>query len=168
MEEKDKLMKQFTRIIYVLALAAFCVPAPGQSESRANPWDAVKALAPGTEILIAPKGPEDVKGKVEAVTEDSIVVISGKRERTFLRGDIAWISVKENHRKKHVLSGLKWGAVIGAGAGGFVGVLCSEGSGGHAACWTGAIALGAGEVAGLGALLGTLRPGGGWREIYHQ
>jgi hypothetical protein len=161
-------MIRFTRMIHVLALAAFCVPAPGQTEAGADTWDAVKALAPGTEILIAPKGPGDVKGKVEAVTEDSIAAISGKREKTFLRGDIAWISVRENRRKKHVVSGLKWGAVIGAGLGAFLGVLCSEGSGGHAACWTGAIALGAGEVAGLGALLGASRPSGEWREIYHQ
>ena len=161
-------MVRFTRMIHVLALAAFCVPAPGQSESGADSWDAVKVLAPGTEILIAPKGPGDVKGRVEAVTEDSIAVTSGKLERTFLRGDITWISVREKRRKKHVVSGLKWGAVIGAGLGAYLGVLCGEGSGGRAGCWTGVIALSAGEVAGLGALLGASRPSGEWREIYRQ
>jgi hypothetical protein len=161
-------MKRFTRIIYVLALAAFCVPAPGQSQAGDRTWDTVQALAPGTEILVAPKGPGDVKGKVKAVTEDSIVMMSGKREKTFLRGDIAWISVRVSRRKKHVLSGTKRGAVIGAGIGVGFGVLCSAAVGADgAACYI-AIPVGAGMYAGLGAALGAIVPGGGWRQIYHQ
>ena len=161
-------MKRFTRITYLLALAALCVPARGQSGAGGKTWDTVQALAPGTEILIAPKGPGDVKGKVEAVTEDSIVVMSGKREKTFLRGDIVRISLRVSRRKKHVLSGTKRGAVIGAGIGVGFGVLCSGAAGTDGAVCYLAVPVGAGMYAGLGAALGAIVPAGGWREIYRQ
>jgi hypothetical protein len=156
-------MIQLTRI--ALTLAALCLPALPQSTTN---WDAVKALAPGTEIRIAPKGPGNVKGNVEAVTEDSILVQSGKRKQTVLRGDIAWISVRISRRKKHVVRSTTTGAIVGAGIGVGFGLLCSAAAGSDGAVCYIAVPVGAGLYAGLGAALGALRPAGEWHEVYRQ
>jgi hypothetical protein len=136
------------------------VPSPSESA-----WDTVRTLPPGTEILIAPNQPRNVRGKIEVVSEDSIRVRSANRQETFLRGEIVWISVRENRRKKHVVSGLQWGAVIGAGLGGVAGLLCT-GGGAKVGCFAAFAAAGAAELAGIGALIGAIRPAGEWREIY--
>jgi hypothetical protein len=156
------------RIIHLVALAISCLPAQAQSGSGKQDWATVKALAPGTQILIAPKGPGDVKGKVEAVTDDSIRLKSGKREVTLLRGDILWLSVKVSRRKKHIASGTKRGAIIGAGIGVGVGLLCTAAAGSDGAVCYIAVPVGAGLYAVLGAALGAIGPAGEWREIYHQ
>jgi hypothetical protein len=156
------------RIIHLVALAISCLPAQAQSGSGKQDWATVKALAPGTQILIAPKGPGDVKCRIEAVTEDSILLKSGKREVTLLRGDILWLSVRVSRRKKHIASGTKRGAIIGAGIGVGVGLLCSAAVGSDGAVCYIAVPVGAGLYAGLGAALGAIGPAGEWREIYHQ
>ena len=148
-----------------LALAALCLPAFSQSTTN---WEAVKALAPGTEIRIAPKGPGDVKGKVETVTEDSILLQSGKRKQTILRGNIAWIDVRVSRRKKHIAHSAKTGAIVGAGIGVGFGLLCNAAVGTDGAVCYIAVPVGAGLYAGLGAAIGAISPGGEWREIYRQ
>ena len=161
-------MTRLTQIIPVLALAAFCLPVSAQSEAGNGSWDAVRALPPGTQILLAPRVPGDVKGKVIAVAEDSILVKSGKREKTFFRGDIAWISVRLSRRKKHVANSTRTGAIIGAGIGAGFGLACSAAVGRDGAVCYIAVPVGAGLYAGLGAALGAITPAGEWREIYHQ
>ena len=148
----------------VLFTAVF-VPLYVLNMPAQDTWDRVRALATGTEVLVAPNRPGNTRGRVDAVTSDSILVKSGKGQETFLRGKIAWISVREGRRKKHVVSGLKWGAVIGAGLGALVGSLCNHG---NAGCFAAVIAIGSAEVAGMGALLGAVRPAGEWREIYRE
>ena len=147
-----------------LALAALCLPALSQSGN----WEAVKALPPGTEIRIAPKGPGNVKGKVETVTEDSILVQSGKRTQTVLRGNITWIDVRVSRRKKHIARSTKTGAIVGAGIGVGFGLLCNAAVGTDGAVCYIAVPVGAGLYAGLGAAIGAISPGGEWREIYRQ
>jgi len=156
-------MIRLTRI--ALTLVAFCLPAVPQSSTN---WEAVKALAPGTEIRIAPKGPGNVKGKVETVTEDSILVQSGKRKQTVLRADILWIDVRVSRRKKHIARSTKTGAIVGAGIGLGFGLLCSAAVGSDGAVCYIAVPVGAGLYAGLGAAIGVISPAGEWREIYRQ
>ena len=156
-------MIRLTRI--ALTLAALCLPVLPQSRTN---WEAVKTLAPGTEIRIAENGPGTSKGKVEAVTEDSILVQSGKLQKTFLRGDIARISVRISRRKNHVVRSTTTGAIVGAGIGVGFGLLCSAAAGSDGAVCYIAVPVGAGLYAGLGAALGALRPAGEWHEIYRQ
>jgi hypothetical protein len=156
-------MTRLTQI--ALTLAAFCLPAFPQSQTS---WETVKALAPGTQIRIAPKVPGNVKGKVEAVTEDSIQVQSGKAQKTILRSDIAWISVRVSRRGKHVAHSTRTGAIIGAGIGLGFGLLCSAAVGTDGAVCYIAVPVGAGMYAGMGALIGAISPAGEWREIYRQ
>jgi hypothetical protein len=150
-----------------MLVAALCVPvlALNMAAQSAN-WDTVKALAPGTQILVALNHPGDVKGKIEAVTDDSVLVKSGKRQQTILRGDVAWISVRVSRRKKHIASSTKKGAIIGAGIGLGFGLLCSAAVGSDGAVCYIAVPAGAGLYAGLGAALGALNSAGEWREIY--
>jgi len=156
-------MIRLTRI--ALALTALCLPALPQSTTN---WDAVKALAPGAEIRISPKGHGNVKGKVENVTEDSILVQSGKRNRTVLRGDIVRLDVRLSRRKKHIARSTKTGAIVGAGIGLGFGLLCSAAVGSDGAVCYIAVPVGAGLYAGLGAAIGVISPAGEWREIYRQ
>jgi len=156
-------MIRLTRM--ALTLAALCVPALPQSTTN---WEAVKALAPGTEIRIAPKGPGNVKGKVETVAEDSILVRSGKRQRTLLRADIVRIDVRVSRRKKHIAGSTRTGAIIGAGIGLGFGLLCNAAAGTDGAVCYIAVPVGAGLYAGLGAVAGAISPAGEWREIYRQ
>jgi len=156
--------------------AALCVPclvlnigaqsSPARPESGKTNWATVQALPAGTEVLVALNGPKDVKGKVETVTEDSILVKSGKRQETVTRGNISWLSVRVSRRKSHVASSTKMGAVIGAGVGVVFGIICSAAVGSDGAVCYLAVPVGAGLYAGLGAALGAVSPGGGWREIY--
>jgi hypothetical protein len=148
-------------------LSVTAQPTKTSSERAKDNWENVKALAPGTEVLVAPNQPRNVKGEIEAVTDDSIVVKNGKGQETFRRGEIDWISVRVGRRKKHVLSGLKWGAVIGAGIGAAVTAICLASFGGDRECFL-FIPGGALDAAGLGALFGAITPGGEWREIYRR
>jgi len=140
--------------------------AQPSSENGKDNWDNVKALVPGTQVLVAPNQPRTVKGKIEAVTDDSIVVKTGQGRETLRRPEVEWLSVKISRRKKHVLSGLKWGAVIGAGIGGAATAICLA-TYGDRECLI-FIPGGALDAAGLGALFGAVMPGGEWREIYRR
>jgi len=166
-----------TTRLHPVLYAALCVPL-GVLSMTAQPtkassgpgkdnWDSVKALALGIEVLVAPNQPRNVKGKIEAVTDDSIVVKTGKGQETLQRAEIEWLSVRTSRRKKHVLSGLKWGAVIGAGIGAAATAICLASFGGDRVCFV-FIPGGALDAAGLGALFGAIMPGGEWREIYRR
>jgi len=124
-------------------------------------------VAPGMKIRVAPNRPGTVTGTVEAVTDDSIRIRSSKQE-TIPREEIVWISVREGHRKKHVASGLKWGAVIGAGLGAVIGAACSGSLDIPGKCFAVFVPLTVAEIAALGALTGAVRPAGGWHEIYRR
>ena len=149
------------RLLAVLFMGTLTVG----TQSPARSWDNVRALAAGTEVLLGPDRPGNVKAKVETVTEESLIVTSKKGRETFQRRELNWVSIRESDRKRHVISGLKWGAVMGAGMGVLMGGLC-EGS--SASCHATFIATGAAVTGGLGSLIGAIRPAAGWREIYHE
>ena len=153
------------RLLAVLFMGTLTVGA----QSPARSWDNVRALAPGTGVLLGPKRPGDVRAKVETVTEESVIVTSQKGQETFQRRELIWVSVRQSNRKRHVISGLKWGAVLGAGLGVLAGLgLCYEAKDRSASCYASFIAGGAANIGGIGALIGAIRPAAGWREIYHE
>jgi hypothetical protein len=146
-------------------------PVPARSETGKADWNNIKALAPGTKILVLPNRQGKTRGEVETVTEDSLVMRSRKGQETFARGDIVRVSVRESHRKRNIARGATRGAIIGAVVGAPLGALFCHIGTTPPSCPGQVVAvgaLGAGVFGGYGALVGALVPAGEWREIYRQ
>jgi len=146
--------------LFIFALAASAQP-PVQS------WQDVRTLAAGTPVRIS-AGSHTIGGQLQQVTDDSIVIVSEKKQQSFRRQDVMRVSVKkEAHRGRNALIGLGAGAAIGAIAGAASHQDCT----GYCPFYT-TRAQGAAIVAGVfgavGAAVGALIPTGGWHEIYKQ
>ncbi len=124
----------------------------------------MKALAPGIEVRVT--AARNVRGTLQSVADDSLVVNSGKGLETIARREVSRVSVRQRGRRKgNVLIGTAVGAGVGLLIGATVGqalcIFCSS-----AGPRVGLIALGAGGFAGIGALIGAVIPTGGWRDVY--
>jgi hypothetical protein len=150
------------RIAALLALLATAMAA----QTNVMNWNAVKALATGTQVRVS-AGSRPVNGRIEQVTDDALVVTSGKGQETFGRQQVSAVSVKKlSHRGRNALIGLAAGTGAGLGVG-----LAASGtrtaqlsiipSGAIVAGFTVAGALG-------GSTVGVVIPTGGWREIYSK
>jgi hypothetical protein len=134
-------------------------PVPARSETGKADWNNIKALAPGTKILVLPNRRGKTRGEVETVTEDSLVVRSRKGQESFARGEIVRVSV----RKQHIVGDAAAFGILGAMVGFLGGALLDDGGEG---AFPGA-GIGAAVFGGIGALLGPRDPKN-WREIYRQ
>ena len=160
-------MKRVTAklVARVLISAIGLIPNLGAQTTHAD-WNALKALAPGTQVRIT-DGSSTVDGKLDRTTDDVIVVTSGKGQEKFDRRDVSVVSVKkQSHRKRNTLIGL------GVGAGGglaFGGALANDAKnsilGGHGPAIVASFA-GAGAL--VGVLVGAVIPSGGWRQVYKK
>ena len=148
------------------ALAAFIFGAFGLAgQSPARNWTTVTTLAPGTDVRVEVSGQSATRGRLERVTDDSVVLTTAQSQQTFSRQQIVRISQRKNgHRVRNALIG----AGIGAGAGLGIGLaagrctqLCIVSPG----LIRGSLA-GAGAV--VGAFVGVVLPSGGWKEVYKQ
>ena len=144
-------------ILLVFAIAA-AAQSPGQD------WSSVKALAPGTDVRVT--AARTVRGTLQSVTDDSLIVNSGKGLETLARQEIARVSVKERggHRGRNTLIGAAVGAGIGVGIGAAIGrckgfCVVSQGD---------IIGVTAGALAAVGAIIGVIIPTGGWRDVYRK
>jgi preprotein translocase subunit YajC len=138
--------------------------ASAAAQTNATAWNTVKALPAGTEVRIA-AGSHTVRGKIDRITDDTLVVTSGDGQEMFAQQEVTRVSVgKQGHRGRNALIGL-W---IGAGAG--LGVGAAADAGCNGICFLGDLGkevfTPVGAVAGV--LLGALIPTGGWREIYKK
>src|SRR5258708_3538600 len=143
-------------VLFVFALAA-------AAQSPAQNWNNMKAVSVGTSVRIS-VGSRNVRGQVQDVTDDSLVVDSGKGQEMFTRKEVMRASVKrEGHRRRNTLIGLGAGVAIGV----VVGVA------GHQDCTDFCLsyttrgqdaALGAFVFGVIGTAVGALIPTGGWRE----
>ena len=126
-------------------------------------WDAVKALATGTQVRIS-AGSRTVSGKIERITDDALVVDSGKGQETFDRQQVAAVSVKKpGHRMRNALIGLAAGTGVGLG----IGIAARAKPGQLTVIPNAAIVAGftaAGAIA--GTVVGVVIPTSGWRAIY--
>ena len=145
--------------VFGLFLAA-AVPSPAQS------WNNVKALSMGREVRIV-AGSRTISGPVQSVTDDSLVVNSGKGQEMFTRQEVTRVSVRTPGRRgRHVLIGAVIGGAAGAALGGVVAGACSGSiCGGYGPAVVGGYG-GAGAL--VGTLVGAAIPTGGWREVYRQ
>jgi preprotein translocase subunit YajC len=138
--------------------------ASAAAQTNATAWNTVKALPAGTEVRIA-AGSHTVRGKIDRITDDTLVVTSGDGQEMFAQQEVTRVSVgKQGHRGRNALIGLG----IGAGAG--LGVGAAADAGCNGICFLGDLGkevfTPVGAVAGV--LLGALIPTGGWREIYKK
>src|ERR1700722_13159465 len=77
----------------------------------------VKTLTAGTEVRIL-SGTRTLSGKIDGVTDDTIVVRSRKGAETFKQPDVMRVSLRTSgHRARNALIGLGVGAGAGLGIG---------------------------------------------------
>jgi len=147
-----------------LAAAVLLLAATVAAQTHASCWDAVKALAAGTDVRVM-NGSRTVNGKIERVTDEVIVVTSAKRQESFRQQDVTRVSLKKSrHRRRNALIGLGVGAGVGFGVGVAADASCTS------FCFGGnfgkAIFTPMGAIAGV--LVRALLPSGGWREIHKK
>ena len=125
-------------------------------------WEGVKMIAPGTEVSVAAGNSKPVRGKLEAVTDTTLVIGKSSAAHSFPKSDIRSVSVKEKgHRVRNVLAGMGVGLAAGLGIGAAIGHDCTGiACGGFDVAVGGLIGLGGGIVAGLEL------PSGKWRQVY--
>lgn len=149
------------RAVVVVFFAAFVLIA----QSPAGDWNKVRTFAPGAEVRVQISGQSATRGRLERVTDDSVVLTTAKSRQTFPRQQIVRISLrKDGHRARNALIG----AGIGAGAGLGVGLAagrCTQFCIVSPGVIRGALA-GVGAV--LGAIVGVVFPTGGWKEVYKK
>ena len=155
MQQAKRLFRAGILLLFVLTWAA---------QSQTANWNNVKMLPLGTEVRLVTGG-RTVRGSVQAVTDDSLVVNSGSGQQTFARQQVMRASVrKKSHRGRNTLIGLGIGtgagAAVGAGLGG-----CCSGEGPSSTPVVAAVVVGS---VGVGAAIGALLPTGGWQEIFKQ
>jgi len=146
------------RIVAVLFLLAATVAA----QTNTTNWTAVQALTAGTAVQIT-AGAYTVRGKIDRITDGTLVLTSGKGQEMFTQQEITRVSVrKEGHRLRNTLVG--FGAGLGAGLG--IGALSEAGCQG----WFCGLNTAAGGVIGAlgGTIAGAAWPTGGWRAIYQK
>jgi hypothetical protein len=149
------------RLGTLLALAAATMAA---QTSGAN-WEAVKALTAGTPVRVA-AGSNTVRGKIDRITDDAVIVTSGKGRETFDRQQVSVVSVqKPGRRRRNALIGLAAGTGVGLG----IGIAARSKPGQLDIIPNSAIVAGF-TVAGalVGTIVGVVIPTGGWREIYRK
>ena len=100
---------RWVRLAAMLALVVTTVAA----QTNATRWNAVKALMSGTEVRFS-NGSRMVRGEIIQVTDDSLMVNSGRGQEMFTQPEVRrmWVKVN-NHRGRNMLIGLAAGATTG-------------------------------------------------------
>jgi hypothetical protein len=156
---KPKHVRLAAMLVFLAAIAS--------AQAKFTDWNTVKALATGAEVRIT-TGSRTVRGRVLRVTEDTLVLGSGKSQEMFPQQEVKRVLLRgDSHRGRNSLIGLGGGAALGVIIGAAAHQDCSgwcffnTSRGADAA--GGAIALG-----GIGAIVGALIPSRSWLEIYRQ
>lgn len=118
-------MKTFNFMLAALMLLVTVSAASAQISGSDNGWDNVKSLDAGQRVIIKTKNNLYAKGLLNAVTDDSIIVLDKKNKpQTFSRNDIQQIHTARKSKALGLLGG------IGGGVGGvFIGSLIAVSTG---------------------------------------
>jgi hypothetical protein len=142
------------------------VQAEEAKPPQAN-WVNLKQLPPAQQIRVVLNDAKSYAGQLHSVSDEHLVIRTGRREQTFERPNILRVSSQgKSHRSRNALIGL----AVGAGTGVVIGVASPEL--GQGKCAQGsctntespAVAGFVGAVAGAG--LGAVLPTGGWHDVY--
>ena len=137
------------------------------AQANATDWNTVKGLAIGADVRIT-MGSRTVHGKVLRVSDESILLASGKAQEMFPQQDVLRVRLRgDSHRGRNSLIG--WGG--GAASGAIIGAAAHQDCTGWCIFNTsrGAdTAAGAIVVGGIGAIVGALIPSRSWLEVYRK
>jgi hypothetical protein len=145
---------------YAVLLFAALVPLTAQTTN----WLSVQALSAGTEVRVTTSGAKSVRGQIQSVTADMLVINVKNSQQMLTRQETTRVSTKKhNHRLRNTVLGLG----IGAGVGLAIGAGSDSGCNGQ--CFLGDN-LGK-EVftplgAAVGLIVGVVWPTGGWSDVY--
>jgi hypothetical protein len=147
-------VRRAVALIPILSLAA-------TGQTAISNWDGLKMIAPGTEVRVTAGNSKPVRGKLENVTDNDLVIGPRTGPQSFARPEIRGVSVKKKgHRLRNTLIGMGAGTAAGLGIGGAEASGCKQLLCGLAVPVYGAIGFIAGTVTGL------VLPTGGWRQVY--
>jgi hypothetical protein len=156
------MTKITSHVLLTVSLALIAVAQPAGAQPKSKPktgtWDAVKALSAGTDVRVKLSDKRNVRGRVQEVTADSVVVVNAANQaETIARDSVVRFSVKVGgNRGRNAAIGLAIGAGAGAGFG-------------SASDWRSltvpffAVLIGA-----IGGVIGAFVPGGGWFDVYRS
>jgi len=148
------MFTRLTRLVATLVLMATLVAA----KTTVHDWNNVKALRAGTTVRVT-AGSATVRGEIDRVTDDTLVVSSGKDRQILDRKLIMRVSVEvKGPTGRNTLIGLGVGAGVGFGIGAAI-------SGDEPLI--GSMVL-TPVGAAIGALAGSLKTSRGWRVIYKK
>ena len=145
----------------VLVIPLWSLAAAGQAPTPS--WEGVKVLAPGTEVRVAAGNSKPIRGKLDSVTDSSLVLRLATGTQSFPQPEIHGVSVqKKGHRLRNTFIGMGLGTAVGAGIGASQASGCKE-----LLC---DLALPVFAVIGFvgGTVTGLVWPTGGWRQVYAQ
>jgi hypothetical protein len=127
-------------------------------------WSRLESIANGAEIRVELSGKRTLKGRLQAVTADAVILNAASGPQTLGRSEVRRVSLKKTSRRmRHALIGLAGGGAVGVGIGlaarctGF----CPVSRGQIVAVTTVAGAL-------VGTVVGAVIPSGGWQKVYQQ
>jgi hypothetical protein len=158
------------------SLALVLIPtSSAMAQAPASKWDALKMLAPGTQVRVASStSPKPIQGTLDIVTDSDLVLRRGAGPESLPRPQIISVSVHEKGRRlRNIFLGLGVGTAaglsIGAGIGALEASACHKSGGGWCGLDTaaGAVLGGASGVV-AGSLIGALWHTGKWNKIYVQ
>ena len=159
---KKKMITQ-PHVVFLIFLYCYfslsCIAAP---VSSTNDWDTLSRLKTGQVLQVVLKDAKVYEGKFQAFTGESIQLLNGEQNRTFLKSDVLRISTKKaGHRGRNALIGVGLGTAAGLGVGAATA---------HEGEMMRGVGIGLGAALGAigGAALGAVIPTGGWEEIYRN
>jgi len=133
------------------------------AQSPPSNWDSVRMIAPGTEVRVAAGTAAAVRGRLESVSDNALIVTNASGTESFQRPEIHSVAVKKKgHRLRNTLIGMGVGTAAGLGVGGAQASGCNTFLCNLAVPFFGFIGFVAGTVTGL------VWRTGGWRQVYAQ
>ena len=160
-------MTQLTRILFVVPLIASLGPTAISSLLASEPskpqasWNNLSNLARGDDVKVVANGSAQ-RGAFQGMTGDIMVVHMPTGDQTFERQSVTQVLVKrDGHRGRHAFIGLLVGTTGGLGVGAVADAALHDN-------WFPNFGKGLFTPAGamVGATIGALLPGGGWKKIY--
>jgi len=143
------------------ALIVILVPGSASYGEDVANWENVQHLSAGQEILVVQKDAKSFQGKLQSVSDETVVIRVTAGEQTLAKGNVLRVSTRgASHRWRNVALG----AGVGFGGGAGIGAAAANPNGfGHRSLGA-AVGAAFGLVA--GAAVGAMLPTGGWHAVY--
>lgn len=158
-----------SKLKHVLLLPAvlFLMASLAPAQSKLTDWSMVKALATGADVRIT-AGSRAVPGKVLRVTDDGLVLATGKSQEMFPQSEVTRVLLRgDSHRGRNSLIGLGVGAAAGLITGAAAHQDCTGWCVFSTSRGTDMAAVGT-VFGGIGAAVGAFIPSRSWLEVYRR